>query len=288
MRNRFYLYPLFLLTLFLLYNYQAVLGPAVAQVEIWKLRSNALITTKSNPPDASDSFDDDISDLWNTKIINDQNVVGAGPRFGAGSFDVTDGRLYLRLNEDLNFDGKTYQNVALFGFRGYVPAPGQDVIARTVMQASPDFFGTAGIVFERANTFNDDGSYEPGSSFDMFGASVVGPESDVLGNSGAMCSLALNMWPSAKEISDVNIYEPHEYEVRIHWVGEEKWIGIVSVDGAKKCQMEIPPFGPLEVQIWSDGYLLKTSPWWKLGIPQMGFQTGNKWFAFDSVDVVSE
>ncbi|HEX9385092.1 MAG TPA: hypothetical protein VF918_02145 [Anaerolineales bacterium] len=70
--------------------------------------------------------------------------------------------------------------MALFGFRGYVPAPGQDVIARTVMQASPDFFGTAGIVFERANTFNDDGSYEPGSSFDMFGASVVGPESDVL------------------------------------------------------------------------------------------------------------
>ena len=288
MRNRFYLYPLFLLTLFFLYNYQAVLGPAVAQVEIWKLRSNALITTKSNPPDAADSFDDDISDLWNTKIINEQNVVGAGPRFGAGSFDVTDGRLYLRLNEDLNFDGKTYQNVALFGFRGYVPAPGQDVIARAVMQASPDFFGTAGIVFERANTFNDDGSYEPGSSFDMFGASVVGPESDVVGNSGAMCSLALNMWPSAKEISDVNIYEPHEYEVRIRWVGEEKWIGIVSVDGAKKCQMEFPPFGPLESQIWSDGYLLKTSPWWKLGIPQMGFQTGNKWFAFDYVDVASE
>src|SRR6266516_4361008 len=73
--------------------------------------------------------------------------------------------------------------------------------------------------------------------------------------------LALNMWPSTKEISDVNIYEPHEYEVRIRWVGEEKWIGIVSVDGEKKCQMEIPPFGPLEIQIWSDGYLLKTSPW---------------------------
>jgi len=226
--------------------------------------------------------------MWNTKVINDQNVVSAGPRFGAGSFDVTDGHLYLRLKEDLNFDGKTYQNVALFGFRGYVPAPGQDVVARAVMQASPDFFGTAGIVFERANTFNDDGSYKHGSSFDMFGASVVGPESDVVGNSGAMCSLALNMWPSAKEISDVNIYEPHVYEVRIRWVGEEKWIGVVSVDGEKKCQMEIPPFGPLEVQIWSDGYLLKTSPWWKLGIPQMGFQTGNKWFAFDYVDVASE
>ena len=288
MKNRFYLYPLPLLTLFLLYNYQAILGPAAAQFEIWKLRSNARITTQSNPPDASDSFDYSNLDMWNTKIINDQNIVSAGPRFGAGSFDVTDGRLYLRLNEDRDFDGKTYQNVALLGFKGYVPAPGRDVVARAVMQASPDFFGTAGIVFERANIFNDDGSYRPGSSFDMFGASVVGPESDVFGISGAMCSLALNMWPSAKEISDVNIYEPHDYEVRIRWVSKEKWIGIVSVDGEKKCQMEIPPFGPLEVQIWSDGYLLRTSPWWKLGILQMGFQTGNKWFAFDYVDVVSE
>jgi hypothetical protein len=287
-RNRFYLYPLSLLTLFLLYNYQAVLGPALAQVEIWKLRSNALITTQSNPPDTVDSFDNGISDLWNTSTINDSNTVNPGPKFGAGSFDVTDGHLYLRLNEELNFNGKTYQNVALFGFRGYVLAPGRDVVARAVMQASPNFFGTAGIVFERANTFNDNGSYKPGSSFDMFGASVVGPESDVFGNSGAMCSLALNMWPSTKEISDVNIYEPHEYEFRIRGVGEEKWIGIVSVDGEQKCQMELPPFGPLEAQIWSDGYLLKTSPWWKLGIPQMGFQTGNKWFAFDSVDVVSE
>lgn len=52
-KNRFYLYPLSLLTLFLLYNYQAVLGPAVAQIEIWKPRSNALIATKSHPPDAS-------------------------------------------------------------------------------------------------------------------------------------------------------------------------------------------------------------------------------------------
>src|SRR5687768_12757565 len=148
-KNRFYLYPLPLLTLFLLYNYQAVLGPAAALIEIWKLRSRALITTQSNPPDASDSFDNNISDLWNTKIINDQNAVSAGPRFGAGSFDVTDGRLYLRLNEDRNFDGKTYQNVALFGFKGYIPAPGRDVVARAVMQASPSFFGTAGIVFER-------------------------------------------------------------------------------------------------------------------------------------------
>ena len=37
MRNRFYLSPLSLLTLFLLYNYRVALGAAVAQVEIWKL-----------------------------------------------------------------------------------------------------------------------------------------------------------------------------------------------------------------------------------------------------------
>ena len=58
MKNRFYLYPLSLLISFLLYNYlysyQAVLGLITAQVEIWKLRRNALITTQSIPPGASD------------------------------------------------------------------------------------------------------------------------------------------------------------------------------------------------------------------------------------------
>ena len=58
MKNRFYLYPLSLLISFLLYNYlysyQAVLGLITAQVEIWKLRRNALITIQSNPLDVSD------------------------------------------------------------------------------------------------------------------------------------------------------------------------------------------------------------------------------------------
>ncbi|HEY9709821.1 MAG TPA: hypothetical protein V6D48_16570, partial [Oculatellaceae cyanobacterium] len=65
--------------------------------------------------------------------------------------------------------------------------------------------------------------------------------SDVLGNSGAMCSLALNMWPSAKEISDVNIYEPHEYEVRIRWWVRRNGLGLFQWMGQRNVKWRFLP-----------------------------------------------
>jgi len=277
------------LALFLFYNYQAVLGPAVAQIEVWRLRSQDH-SYRENPPAASDDFSNGLSDRWTTRFINQLEAIHPGPEFGAGAFEVSEGRLFLTLKKDPAFDQKPgYNNVAWVGFQGYHPEPGRDVVARAIMQAGPGYFGSAGIVFEPVNMFQPDGTFLPGTSFNMFGVVALGPESEMYGNSGAVCSLGLNRWPSyTASLGNANISEPHEYEVRLRWVDENTWLGIISVDGVEQCRTEFPPFGPVELQLWSDNYQLYTAPWWKMGILQIEFQNGDKWFAFDSVSVQTE
>jgi hypothetical protein len=287
------LVPTLFILLFMGINYQALFGFLGAQFETWKLRENAAGTiVLHNPADAVDSFDKTLSDHWETHVINGSGKVNPGPEFVSGKFEVKDGSLFMYLRKDPDFDtkpnSKRYNNVALIGFRGYAPAPDRDIVASAVMQAGPGFFGTAGIVFEPAHTLQQNGAFKPNAPFNMFGASIIGAESEVYGHSGAVCSKALNWWPSASSLGDVGIYEPHSYEVRLHWVSERSWMGIIFVDGTERCRMELPPFGPVELQIWSDGYWLSTSPWWKLYTPRLNFQNGEKYFRFDNVAVRSE
>lgn len=274
-------------------NYQMVFGLIGAKVEAWRLRENAArMVIVDNPPDAADSFENVLSDVWETRVINGSGMVNPGPEFSSGKFEVKDGNLFLHLRRDPDFENKPtskrYNNVALIGFRGYSPAPNRDIVARATMQAGPGFFGTAGIVFQPVHTLQQDGSFKSNAPFNMFGASIIGPESELFGNSGAVCSLALNWWPSASSLGDIDTYEPHIYEVRLQWLSERSWLGIVSVDGTERCRMELPPFGPVELQIWSDGYWLSTSPWWKLHTPRISLQNGEKSFRFDTVEVRSE
>ena len=287
------LIPTLFIFVFMAVNYQALFGLLGAQFEAWRLRENASArVVKNNPPDATDSFDNALSNVWETRVINGSGMVNPGPEFSSGKFEVKDGSLFLYLRKDPDFESKPtskrYNNVALIGFSGYSPAPDRDIVASAIMQAGPGFFGTAGIVFEPVHTLQQDGSFKPKAPFNMFGASIIGPESEVYGNSGAVCSMALNWWPSASSLGDIVIYQPHTYEVRLHWVSERSWLGIVSVDGIERCRMKLPPFGPVELQIWSDGYWLSTSPWWKLHTPQLSFQNGEKSLRFDTVEVRSE
>ena len=287
------LIPSLLIFIFLTINYQAILGLLGAKMETWRLRESARRTVMpDNPPDATEPFENTLSDVWETRVINGSGIVSSGPEFSSGKFEVKDGSLVFYLHKDPDFEekptSKRYNNVALIGFRGYSPGPNHDIVARTTMQAGPSFFGTAGIVFEPVQTLQQDGSFRPNAPFNMFGASIIGPESEVYGHSGAVCSLAVNWWPSASSLGEIDIYEPHTYEVRLKWLTERSWLGIVSVDGTERCQMELPPFGPVELQIWSDGYWLSTSPWWKLYTPRLGLQNGEKVFRFDAVEVRTE
>ena len=287
------LIPTLLLLVFMTINYQAILGMLGAQIETLRLRENAAgLAVLDNPPDATDSFDSALSNSWETRVINGSGTVHPGPEFSSGKFEVKDGSLLMYLRKDPDFENKPtskrYNNVALIGFRGYSPAPDRDIVARATMQAGPGFFGTAGIVFEPAHTLQQDGAFKPSTPFNMFGASILGPESEIYGHSGAVCSLAVNWWPSASSLGDIDVYEPHTYEIRLQWLSARSWLGIITVDGTERCRMELPPFGPVELQIWSDGYFLSTSPWWKLYTPRIGFQNGEKYFKFDGVEVRTE
>jgi hypothetical protein len=288
-----FLLPTLFILAFLAMNYQTILGLAGAKVETWRLRSNAARgTTLRNPPDTADFFVDGLSNVWATQVINGSGKVDSGPEFGSGKFEVRDGSLYMYLRRDHDFESKPaserYNNVALIGFRGYSPTPGRDIVATTNMQAGPGFFGSAGIVFEPVHTLQQDGSFKMNAPFNMFGVSILGPESELNGQTGAICSLAVNWWPTAADLGAINIYELHTYEVRLRWLTERSWLGIISVDGVESCRMELPPFGPVELQIWSDSYHLSTGPWWKLHRPVIAQQNGEKFFRFDAVEVRSE
>src|SRR5262245_61607255 len=141
------LIPTLFLFVFIAINYQAILGLLGAKLEVSRLRQNAAERTiLDNPPDAADSFESVLSDAWETRVINGSGMVDPGPEFSAGKFEVKDGSLLMYLRRDSEFENKPrskrYNNVALIGFRGYSPAPDRDIVASTIMQAGPGFFGT--------------------------------------------------------------------------------------------------------------------------------------------------
>ena len=54
----------------------------------------------------------------------------------------------------------------------------------------------------------------------------------------------------------------------------------------------MPAFGPVEVQVWSDNYLVSTQPqrWWQIApVLELGFQDGgNKEFHLDDIRIFEE
>ena len=69
-------------------------------------------------------------------------------------------------------------------------------------------------------------------------------------------------------------------------------MGTVSVDGSELCRMTMPAFGPVEIQVWSDNYLVSTQPqrWWQIApVLDLGFQDGGeKEFYLDELRIFEE
>src|SRR5438045_2300 len=111
----------FFLLVFMTINYQAILGRLGAQMETLRLRENAAEeAVLDNPPDAADSFENALSNAWETRVINGSGMVDPGPEFSSGKFEVKDGSLLMYLRKDPDFENKPtskrYNNVALIGF----------------------------------------------------------------------------------------------------------------------------------------------------------------------------
>jgi hypothetical protein len=183
-----------------------------------------------------------------------------------------------------------YNNVTLIGASSFRPTPSSDVVLKFSSRVSEKFYGTAGVIFQPVGTLQPDGLFA--KPFDMFGFSVAGKESSIQGVNGALCYLALNWLPVKVNALLVDTYSLHEYEIRLRWVSNTQWLGLVSVDGVAQCEIPMPAFGPVEVHVWSDNALVLSTPrrWWEIASAMdLEFQNGgDKEFSLGFIQVFAE
>ena len=254
-----------------------------------------------NPDLAEDHFDGKLSELWKFTIINGGGKVFNGTTWRSASVSFRDG-LTIYHFPDAAFENKSsnmfdkpaagqYNNVSLIGGSGYQPIPQADIILEFSIRTGDQFYGTAGVVFQPVETIQTDGLFT--KPFDMFGVSIVGDESSVMGHNGPLCYLALDWNPVQVVPLHINSHTWHQYQIRLRWVSKTAWLGMVSVDGAKLCSLPMPALGPVEVQVWSDNYLIEYQPqqyWWQIADSMdLKFQNGgNKQFYMGSINIHAE
>jgi len=268
---------LFLTLLFLLLglNYRQLYSA-------WAIRSETsrLVNFAGNAPDefqnpapVEDRFEGKLSsDFWKFTIINGGGKVSNEMAWHSAAITVNDA-LTIRHFPDPFFKDESpdrhppgadqYNNVSLIGGGGFRPSTSRDVVLKFSARVDEEFYGTAGVVFQPDGTFQKNGFFV--KPFDMFGFSIAGKESSITGINGPLCYLALNWIPVQVEPLQADTQSLHTYEIRLRWVNQTEWLGIVKVDDKVQCQMRMPAFGPVEVHVWSDNSLVLSTPrrWWE-------------------------
>lgn len=252
-----------------------------------------------NPPAQEDNSNGTLSNVWAFSVINGASKVGHFPQFHACSIEANQGiQIFQHYDEDFERESlerkypadERYNNVALVGFQGYQPTPKEDVIFQVCASVSPNFYGTAGFVIQPINTLDKDALFKGrfnNGGFSYIGLSMMGPESFVFGTTKVTLQQVIRWWPTKIEPHNTNMYEKHTYQFRLHWVNAKKWLAIISIDGKVVSQMTLPPFGPLEVDIWDDNHLVDTSdPDTYMGVYQTHKET--KWSRYENIRVWTE
>ena len=291
------------IVVFLGLNYRQLYTAWAIRSETRRLQNAAAKAPEEarNPAPVEDHFDSKLStDFWKFSIIN-----GAG----RASNDLTWHSAEIQFNaglsinhfHDPDFENETenlpnvsvatqYNNVALIGGSGFRPTVSRDLVLQFSSMVSEHFYGTAGVIFQPEGTLQEDGIFV--KPLDMFGVSIAGPESSISGLTGPLCYLALNWLPVRVEPLDVDVQSLHGYEVRLRWVSQKEWLGIVKVDDREQCQIPMPAFGPVEVQVWSDNSLVEYRPrrWWEIA-PSMNLKLlngGEKQFRLGMIRIFEE
>ena len=253
-----------------------------------------------NPAPTEDRFDGRLSKFWKFTIINGGGKVFNGTVWRSASMSFREGLSIYHFpdaafeNESSNMFDKPaagqYNNVTLVGGSEYQPTPQVDIVLEFSIRTGDQFYGTAGVVFQLVDTLAKNGIFK--KPFDMFGISVVGDESSVMGHKGPLCYLALDWNPVQVKPLHIDSHTWHQYQIRLRWVSKTAWLGTVSVDGARLCNLSMPALGPVEVQVWSDNYLISDQPkrWWEIADSlNLKFQNGgNKQFYMGSIKIYPE
>ncbi|MFZ5884042.1 MAG: hypothetical protein ACOYYI_09710 [Chloroflexota bacterium] len=264
-------------------------------------RVNSLPLDFRNPPALSDVFQDGLSEtFWKFVVINGGGRISNDKAFHAAAVTAKQGLTIYHFPDGLfstesdNIFARPaagqYNNVSLIGRQAFMPTPSEDVVLAFSVRTSQTFYGTAGVIFQPSETLRQDGMFA--GAFDMFGVSIVGQESSIFGHSGPLCYLALDWNPVRVEALGVDSHTWHVYKIVLRWHTSVEWFGSVYVDGAKLCSMSLPPFGPLEVHVWSDNYLVTSTArrWWEIA-PAMSlhFQDGgDKQFHLGHIKIYTE
>jgi hypothetical protein len=262
--------------------------------------AESALDAHQNPAPLEDHFEGKLSgDFWEFTTINGAGVVSNELAWHATAITLDDG-LIIQHSPDPNFYNESpargepaserYNNATLIGGSGFRPSQSADVVLKFTARVDDGFYGTAGVIVQPAGTLGVDGFFA--KPFDMFGFSVTGDESSINGVSGPLCYLALNWVPAEIRPLQVDPYVWGSYEIRLHWVSKTEWLGTVSVDDEVLCQIPMPAFGPVEVHVWSDNFLVTTRPhrWWELA-PAMDlyFQDDReKQFQLSSIQIFEE
>ena len=296
------LLPIIVLLVLIGLNYRQIISAWMIRSETNRLEKSAVNATDeySNPAPLEDKFQGELSpDFWKFSIINGGGEVSHETAWHAAAMTFEDG---LTINHvlDTEFDDESsqsrqpaaerYNNLTLIGGSGFRPIPSSDVVLKFSAKVSEEFYGTAGVIFQPVGTLQPDGVFA--KPFDMFGFSIAGKESSVMGVNGPFCYLALNWLPVKVNALSVEVHSPHQYEIRLHWVSNTQWLGSVSVDGVAQCEIPMPAFGPVEVHVWSDNALVLSTPrrWWEIA-PAMDLKfqnAGDKEFALGFIQVFVE
>lgn len=302
---------MFFFLLFILLPLMLLVGLNYRQLySAWAIRSEKkrLITLAENAPNGFqnpalmvDCFDGRLCPhFWKFSIINGNGKVSKESAWHSAAMTFGDG-LTISHFFDTEFESESanpmhtpaagrYNNVSLISRSSFHPTPSSDVILKFSTRVSDNFYGTAGVIFQPVGTLREDGLFM--KPFDMFGFSIVGGESSVMGINGPLCYLALNWMPVTVNPLHVDTHIAHAYEIRLRWANKMEWLGSIKVDNTEICEIPMPAFGPVEIHVWSDNFhVVSTSRRrWEIA-PAMDLEFlngGDKQFHLETIQISEE
>lgn len=234
--------------------------------------------------------------LWQLALVDGAGVALPSP-YHAGSIAV-DGQcvhrkhLSLTVSHDPTFDAESdddwqpgmaaasrYNNAFLTGLAGWMPRPAgsrggatQVVVEfRARWPKGYESLGTSGVWLEQQGTFDDQGlmvtqfqaaglSYTSALSFLFPGLAIEGVTGFVPDSYAPVPPLDISHW--------------HEYSLALSWNDPTSMQLSLSIDHRKVSEIAVVPFGPFEVQIWRDNYLVVEDPAAGYRISYMNFPVG--------------
>lgn len=291
-----------LLVLWLGLNYRQLYSAWAIRSETKRLADLALSAPDEfqNPLPIEDRFEGKLSpDFWKFTTINGGGEVSNEMAWHSAAIAVNNALTIQHFPDPLFVNEsprrhppgpEQYNNVTLISKDGFRPSKSKDIVLKFTVWVNEGFYGSAGVIFQPVGTLQKDGFFV--KPFDMFGFSVLGKESSVMGVNGPLCYLSLSLVPVQVEPLQVEVQSLHTYEIRLRWVNQTEWLGSVKVDDTIQCQIAMPAFGPVEVHAWSDNVLVSDRPrrWWEIA-PSMDLEYqdgGDKQFNIEMIRIFEE